>query len=75
MVKPTIYYVAWSKDDNPNVYNPGGDRREPTWYRVWRNNQGKKDVSVTPPMTQKEAYEKLRMIRLLDQPAQKELDL
>jgi hypothetical protein len=68
------YFVAWEESDNPHTYNPGGDRREPVWFRVYRSADTRNE-SVTPPMTRKEAEEKLRMIQLLDPPAQKELDL
>lgn len=65
------YYVAWAEGDNPEC-DMG---REPVWYRVWRTNVAGRDVAVTEPMTHEEAEEMLRKIRLLDQPAQKELDL
>lgn len=64
------YTVAWLSKDNEDV----DERREPIWWRVWRLD-GKTEEPVTPPMTRKEAEEKLRMIKLLDPPAQKELDL
>jgi hypothetical protein len=67
------YIIAWLAKDNEDVYQHN-ERREPIWYRVWRLD-GKTEESITPPMTRKEAEEKLRMIQLLDPPAQKELDL
>lgn len=67
------YYVAWGEDDNPK--HLAEDFKFPTWYRVWRVNLGGRDEAVTDPMLQHEALETMRRIKLLDQPAQKELDL
>lgn len=70
------YYVAWDEADNPECSLGGVNSLEPIWYRVWRDCRGSgKDVSVTPPMPREEAYEQLRLIRLLDKPAQMELDI
>jgi hypothetical protein len=65
------YYVAWSEKDNPecDMIN----KREPTWFRVFRG--GWPNEAITPLLTKNEANEMLRKIKLLDPPAQKELDL
>lgn len=69
------YYVAWCEEDNPECVHERIEYRDPTWFRVWRVQLLGRDNSVTPPMTQKEANEMLRKIKLLDPPAQKELEL
>lgn len=65
------YYVAWAEDDNPR----DSWTEHPKWYRVWRSNIRGRDEAVTEPLTESEANEMLRKIKLLDPPAQKELDL
>lgn len=65
------YYVAWSEYDNVGFENFEDEELQ---YRVWRVNHSK-DESITEAMTWHEANEMLRRIKLLDQPAQKELDL
>jgi len=67
----TDYYVAWAEDDNPR----DSWRNVPVHYRVWRSNIRGTDEAVTETMTHDEAIEMLRKIKLLDEPAQKELEL
>lgn len=62
------YYVAWNESDNPR----DSWTEYPMWFRVFRGGSGE---AVTELMTKDEALEMLRKIRLLDQPAQKELEL
>ena len=66
------YYVAWSEDDNPRYL--AEHAKFPVWYRVWRVNHPR-DEAVTEVMLHEEALETMRRIKLLDKPAQKELDL
>lgn len=69
------YYVAWAGEDNPGCGVFTRNKREPVLFRVWRTNVAGRDVAVTEPMTHEEAHEMLRKIKLLDPPAQKELEL
>lgn len=72
------YTVGWTRADNPelahHLYAVDNTDKRIKWFRVWLETNTTYDP-VTPPMTKEEAQEKLRMIRLLDPPAQKELDL
>jgi hypothetical protein len=69
------YYVAWAGEDNPGCGVFTRDKREPVLFKVWRVNQREGSEAVTEAMTKDEANEMLRKIKLLDPPAQKELDL
>ena len=66
------YYVAWAEADNLDYLQ---EHFDPMWYRVWRSNLRGRDGAVTEAMTREEAHEMMRKIQLLDQPAQKELEL
>ncbi len=66
------YTIAWAESDNPDSWN--GSYHQPYRFRVFRWDGGSHEA-VTPPLSKREADEKLRMIRLLDPPAQRELDL
>ena len=66
------YYVAWAEGDNPECDMV--NMREPVWYRVFKTGQPT-GIALTGVMTKEEALEMLRKIKLLDPPAQKELDL
>lgn len=66
------YFVAWSEADNPECDMV--NMREPVWYRVYKTGWPV-GIPLTGVMTREEALEMLRKIKLLDPPAQKELEL
>jgi hypothetical protein len=63
--KKPYYYINWTREDNPEC-SKFGDGREPCWFRIFRScAEDREPVSISPPLTNKDAKAKLRQLELL----------